>query len=117
MDSASFKPPNGREKRVSKKCQVGTQDFKGTTHSAVSSYDCALRPMSTKIKENSLPPYEYTELGASCPTPTQSTCLYYDHDNEASKCVNTRPFPAFMFDTGAFLLVVVRPFDVFPVRE
>jgi hypothetical protein len=21
-------------------------------------------------------------------TPTQSTCLYYDHDNEASKCVD-----------------------------
>ena len=25
--------------------------------------------------------------GAKRPTPTQSTCLYYDHDNEASKCV------------------------------
>ena len=24
--------------------------------------------------------------GAKRPTPTQSTCLYYDHDNEASKC-------------------------------
>jgi hypothetical protein len=26
--------------------------------------------------------------GAKRPTPTQSTCLYYDHDNEASKCVS-----------------------------
>jgi hypothetical protein len=26
--------------------------------------------------------------GAKRPTPTQSTCLYYDHDNEASKCSN-----------------------------
>ena len=26
--------------------------------------------------------------GAKRPTPTQSTCLYYDHDNEASKCVH-----------------------------
>ena len=25
--------------------------------------------------------------GAQRPTPTQSTCLYYCHDNEASKCV------------------------------
>ena len=25
--------------------------------------------------------------GAKLPTPTQSTCLYYYHDNEASKCV------------------------------
>ena len=25
--------------------------------------------------------------GREAPTPTQSTCLYYDHDNEASKCV------------------------------
>ncbi len=25
--------------------------------------------------------------GAKRPTPTQSTCLYYYHDNEASKCV------------------------------
>ena len=24
--------------------------------------------------------------GIEAPTPTQSTCLYYDHDNEASKC-------------------------------
>jgi hypothetical protein len=26
------------------------------------------------------------------PTPTQSTCLYYDHDNVASKCVNSLNF-------------------------
>ena len=32
--------------------------------------------------------------GAKRPTPTQSTCLYYDHDNEASKCVV--PIPANM---------------------
>ena len=29
--------------------------------------------------------------GAKRPTPTQSTCLYYDHDNEASKCVMHQP--------------------------
>jgi len=29
--------------------------------------------------------------GAKRPTPTQSTCLYYDHDNEASKCVLAAP--------------------------
>ncbi len=27
--------------------------------------------------------------GAKRPTPTQSTCLYYYHDNEASKCVRS----------------------------
>ncbi len=26
-------------------------------------------------------------LYQQAPTPTQLTCLYYDHDNEASKCV------------------------------
>ena len=30
--------------------------------------------------------------GREAPTPTQSTCLYYDHDNEASKCVQKCTF-------------------------
>ena len=30
--------------------------------------------------------------GREAPTPTQSTCLYYDHDNEASKCVEKSGF-------------------------
>jgi hypothetical protein len=35
------------------------------------------------------PPPRLTLLGPKRPTPTQSTCLYYDHDNEASKCART----------------------------
>ena len=40
--------------------------------------------------------------GAKRPTPTQSTCLYYDHDNEASKCVNNgfAPIPVAAWGIG-----------------
>ncbi len=34
----------------------------------------------------------HSPQGAKRPTPTQSTCLYYDHDNEVSKCVCTPNF-------------------------
>ncbi len=33
------------------------------------------------------PPPPAADVLSKRPTPTQSTCLYYDHDNEASKCV------------------------------
>ncbi len=36
---------------------------------------------------SSMPGFILTMQGAKRPTPTQSTCLYYDHDNETSKCV------------------------------
>ncbi len=36
----------------------------------------------------------YLTQGAKRPTPTQSTCLCYDHDNEASKCVYLAPDPS-----------------------
>ena len=50
--------------------------------------------------------------GAKRPTPTQSTCLYYDHDNEASKCVRLRK-PS---GTLAMFDIVCQTYDICILR-
>ena len=45
--------------------------------------------------------------GAKRPTPTQSTCLYYDHDNEASKCVSR--FMELILYGGLVAFTLIQP--------
>ncbi len=73
-------------------------------------YDIAY-DIVTKISYTMLLSQGRDHQGEKRPTPTQSTCLYYYHDNEASKCVTIMmehiSFPIFAgyFVSGAPIFV------------
>ncbi len=54
--------------------------------------------------------------GAKRPTPTQSTCLYYDHDSEASKCVMNKENLARLPQKSRSFLASIA-FGVRPIRS